>query len=365
MKRLIVWILIFSITSLALVSFLPWLSVTEDDSVKGELYFNYELMKTSSNTEIKSLAGNLNFISVLFWVMIILALISFIFITFHASLKFSHIGQIAMALISILILVFSILVVYSEYNFIRTVDGLGKIALANIVFLIKYAYIQLLFTILLLVCSIYYTAIVSTHSIKQYRSLKTEKKVEAIPKEQPIPKPMPSKHKTEKKRLEMENWLVGQAQILDKKTEGLEPDHSKKEITDDKTPLEEEKQTSTLEDKVTPQPFPDEAAKVKPKESDELRPSQSFENALSYAIEKKIKRPEAKETEPKPENIEQEEEAKNLQLEQTAEIEEPSIRKIKLRCPQCKNVFLTELEGENTKIKCPTCGKEGIIKQQI
>jgi len=368
-QRLIVWILIFSITSLALVSFLPWISTAEENFVEGDLYFNYEMMKTSSNTEIKSLAGDLNFISVLFWVIIILCLISFICLTFHASLKFSHFGQIAMALISISLLVFSVLAVYSEYNFIRTADGLNKITLSNIVFHIKYAYIPLIFTILLLVCSIYYTAVVSVHSIKQYRNLKKGKEVKTIPKEEPpLQKPTPAKPKTEKQRLEMENWLAGQAQVLDKKTENPEQDYPKEEITKDKTFLEEEeeKQTTDLEEKVIQQPFPVEEKKIKPKETEELRPSQSFEKALSYAIEKKIKRPEPlKVEESKPQTTEPEEEAKDLQLEQTANIEEPHIRKIKLRCPQCKNVFLTELEGENTKIKCPTCGKEGVIKQQI
>lgn len=365
-KRLTVWILIFSITGLALVSFLPWISVAEDNYVKGELYFNYDMMKTSSNTDINSLANNLNFISILFWVMIALSLISFIFITFHASLKFSHFGQIAMAVTSFLILIFSVLIVYFEYNFIITVGRMDKISLANIVFLIKYAYIPIIFAILLMVCSIYYTAVVAIPSIKQYRSSKKEEKVETTPKEQPIRKPTPPAPKADKKRLEMENWLVGQAQILDKKTKEKEIEHPKKEVVKDKTSLEEEKQTINLEEKVIQQPFPVEETKIKPKETEELRPSQSFEKALSYAIERKIKKPGPSEAEePKPQKTEPEEKAEDIQLEQTPEIEEPPVKKIKLRCPQCKNVFLTELEGEATKIKCPTCGKEGVIKQQI
>lgn len=150
-QKITIWIMILSITGLILISFLPWISVTEEDSVKGELYFNYEMMKISSNTQIKSLADHLNLINILFWATIILGLFSFIFITFSEYLKNSHHGQIAMILISFSILFFNIFMVYYEYDFIRTINGMSAISLSNIVYQIKYAYIHILFTILLLV----------------------------------------------------------------------------------------------------------------------------------------------------------------------------------------------------------------------
>ena len=33
-----------------------------------------------------------------------------------------------------------------------------------------------------------------------------------------------------------------------------------------------------------------------------------------------------------------------------------------VRCPGCKNIFKVEKQGNVTEIKCPKCGKEGIVK---
>lgn len=167
----------------------------------------------------------------------------------------------------------------------------------------------------------------------------------------------------------MEKWLTGQIQILDKQTKSQEPQYSEKETVKPMQTIAEEKQAISLEDKSIPEPFPTEKTKEKSKESDELQVSQSFEKALSSAIEKeKMKKPEpleVKEKEPELQKTELKEEVEKLQLEPTVKIEETAKRKIKVRCPQCKNVFLTEFEGEIIKIKCPTCGKEGVIKQQL
>jgi DNA-directed RNA polymerase subunit RPC12/RpoP len=42
--------------------------------------------------------------------------------------------------------------------------------------------------------------------------------------------------------------------------------------------------------------------------------------------------------------------------------EKEQIKKFNVRCPQCKEIFSAEKSEEVTKIKCPHCGKEGIIK---
>jgi len=37
-------------------------------------------------------------------------------------------------------------------------------------------------------------------------------------------------------------------------------------------------------------------------------------------------------------------------------------KKIHVRCPQCKFIFQFEQSENFTNIKCPKCGKEGVIK---
>lgn len=349
-QSLTVWLLILSITGLALITFLPWISVSED---LGDLYFNYDMMKTSTNQDIVRLAGDLNIVSILFWVVIALSLISFVLLIFHLSLNASN-KQSIMLVVSIIILILSILIVYKEYAFTKTVEGMSGITLANIVFLIKYAYIPLLFAILLTVFSAYYTGIVALYYTKQKKTEKKEQKVETKPVQpqvapkisKPISKPIPPPIKTNNKQDEMEKWLRGQAQILDKKNE--------------ETELEKiEKETPEIKNEVAPQPFPPEEKKERPKDSEVTQTSKSFEKALSYAIEKNIKKPE-KEIGQENENSDIDTESK---ISEPKDIHEEPIRKIKVRCPQCNNVFVAGIEGENYKIKCPTCGKEGNIKK--
>ena len=76
---------------------------------------------------------------------------------------------------------------------------------------------------------------------------------------------------------------------------------------------------------------------------------ESFENALNSAIEKKQIKKEGKKTDEKIK-------------ENKKEILKPQIRKFIVRCPQCKEIFSAEKSEGVTKIKCPHCGKEGVIK---
>ena len=78
----------------------------------------------------------------------------------------------------------------------------------------------------------------------------------------------------------------------------------------------------------------------------------SFENVLSSAIEKrqvdKIKKESKEETSEEDEYEDDETEEEKVTLT--------------VRCPGCKHVFTVEKTGEVTNIKCPECGKKGIVK---
>ena len=88
-KNLTISIIVFSIIGLILMSVLPWISVTERDSVQEDLHFNFEMMKKSTNEQISNLAGDINLINISFWALLILGLLSFLGATIHASGKFS------------------------------------------------------------------------------------------------------------------------------------------------------------------------------------------------------------------------------------------------------------------------------------
>ena len=86
-RRYPIIILFLSIICLFLISFIPWITIAEEDRLKEDLHFSYEMMKGSDNAQINDLAGNLSRINILFFAMIIVALISFIFIICYSLVK--------------------------------------------------------------------------------------------------------------------------------------------------------------------------------------------------------------------------------------------------------------------------------------
>ena len=117
-KKYTIWILNFSILGLVLTSLFPLISVPEDDAVKENLYFNFEMMKKSDNYEIYSLVDNVNTINLLFWAIIILGLISYFCITYLTFLTRWYLS--ILTIISTAIFIFSVLLVIFQNNFMKS-----------------------------------------------------------------------------------------------------------------------------------------------------------------------------------------------------------------------------------------------------
>ena len=139
-----------------------------------------------------------------------------------------------------------------------------------------------------------------------------------------------------------------------------------------------------LSKKSASEPFKSVVKKTEVEIPDELVLSESFDKVLSSVIEKRQK--EAKK------GIADDQQAKTLEkhegkvdvqkLEGLSEkisqdktekiaprqdvdklkLTEEKITTFTVRCPVCKNVFSVKKTGEVTRIKCPKCGKEGVVK---
>ena len=354
-ERLTIWIVFLSIIGLIFMSFLPWISTAENDAVKGELYFSFEMMKKSDNEQISDLADYLNLINISFWALIILGLLSFIGATIHASGKFSVVGHVIL-MVGCVTLIFSILVIVLQLMILENIGHMDIISASAIYSPMNYAYILLIPSFLISICSVLYTWSTVSHSIQKLKDSKKAKKEEKKTVEKPVKKKSKTKVKEppkkekpalepeiDEKRVEMEQWSTGQVQDMEKEAveeKHLEPE--KEEIITPKQPFEKEK-TSEEPDREPKEPhvFPSEKTKEKTEVTDEVRASQSFEEALSSAIQKKQTEEEAKKSKEK---------------------EEPAEKEISVRCPQCKHIFTVEKDEGITKIKCPECGKEGRIK---
>ena len=357
-ERLTIWIVFLSIIGLIFMSFLPHISTAENDAVKGDLYFNFEMMKKSDNEQISDLADHLNLINISFWALVILGLLSFIGATIHASGKFSVMGNVIL-MVGCVTLIFSILVIDLQFMILENIGEMNIISASAIYSPMNYAYILLIPSFLIFICSVLYTWSTFSHSIQKFKDskkAKKDKKEEKTTVEKPVKKKSKTKVKEppkkekpalepqiDEKRVEMEQLLIGQAQDMEKESvEEKRPEPEKEEIITPKQPFEEEKiiEEPDKEPK-EPHVFPSEKTKEKTEVTDEVRTSQSFEEALSSAIQKK-------QTEEEP--------------EKTKEKEEPAEKEISVRCPQCKHIFTVEKDEGITKIKCPECGKEGLIK---
>jgi ribosomal protein S27E len=386
-KKLTIWILNFSILGLILTSLFPIISIPESDAVKEELYFNYEMMENSEDVEIKSLVDDINLINILFWAVIIIGLISFFCITYLTFLTRWYLS--ILAIISAVILIFSILLVLLQYSFLKAVSNIDYIVLSSAFYVIKYWHIILFFGILMLICSIFYTLnIVLDLGRKLFdsRSKKPKiKKKKKQPDDLPI-KPIIDKKTTITpesidKKVKMEKWLNREVQNIDNKPEEDVYNPQEKIMKPIEATQEEQiyvnDKIETSEKKTHPGPFATDKRKEKPEDSEEPKVAASFEEALSSAIEKKQSELEHEEhietkTEETPKESDDTTKQEVTQNEQIEEVKEKAdehlsekdviTTEIIVKCPQCKHIFATKKEEDSTKIKCPQCGKEGIAQ---
>ena len=379
-ENLLVWVIFLSIIGLILISFLPWVSVTEDDWIKEDLYFNFEMMKQSNNEQISIFENELDFLSILFWVLIILGFVSLIGIIIHAFGKTIP-TVILLLVLSVIILIFSILIFYFQWTFIRTVENADNISLAALTPYFHYAYIPLIFNIALLIFSARNTAVISLYSMKILKDHKKQKKepkkgtpgkkkskklqkkeseskIEKTPKqEKPILKKTPLELEKDKKRIEMEQWITGEVKGMEKQTKP----EKQIEIEESFEPEESE----DVKDKDQSGPFPTDEVKEESETISEEPPvSQSFEEALSSAIQKRQDENDQKPSD-KEEDLIQEiksDESSEIKEENVPETEEKTDKNtFNVRCPKCRYIFVAERGEGITKIKCPNCGKEGNI----
>ena len=352
-RRTVILLLFLSILTLMLNSFLP-LVISEDlDSPDNLVYFNFENMKFSENNEIKNLHQSFNLINYCLWAIIIVNLLSFFAVILKLSKEYSIIGTLFL-LSGCASIVFSGISCYLYFMFINKVIALENVSLAYIITNLKFPYILLLLSFLLVLASIYYLVIILPYLIKSIKNneetkqpIKNEKAYTTTKK-----KKQDTESEFENKRDVTEEWKT-------KEIKQVEVDE-KDDIKIEEEPVKEEKIVEDAEQKEIQfdstnqksSPFSDVPVDEKPKKdsAEEVKPSDSFEKALFSAIDKKRK------NEPLPKESKKEEPVKKTD-------KNPAVKKYNVKCPECSFVFSADRkEGEATKIKCPRCGKEGVIK---
>lgn len=384
LKGLSSWLFILAIINLFIISLIPWISITENNT-KNELYFDSTMMERSENAQIKSIANYLSYIIDLLWFVIISSSISCLIFSVYLSEKFPRFSKI-MINISHISLIINILMVYLQINLLKKITQMDNIYLASAFSFIKFAYIPLIIGFLLLIFSIIKSLYVILNFIKEKKFFKIgEKKIDekhliSMPKKIVEKKPFSEKNildfKLDIKPIEKGDWLKTEKEQkrsleIESKSELLETEDYiiNKKIFENE--IEEEEKFIKSQDKINLEPFPAEKLKERSKESSEIPLSQQFEKALTSAVEKKhieIKKqvPSETITGSKQEKYKETTEQTEIQNENKENLfsdeKKELIKKINVRCPQCKFVFTFEKKESITSIKCPNCGKEGVIK---
>lgn len=382
LKKLSSFLIIFSIINLVIISLIPWISVVENDS-KEELYFNFLMMERSNNNQIKNITSFISFIINLLWIVLIINAILYLNFTNLFTEKYPNFAKI-MTNISYINLIVNILIIYLQIYLMKKIIQMDNISLASVVSIIKFAYIPLIIGFLLLIFSIIYTLSVIKNFIKEKEFMKKNKKEidekflkytsKKLVEKEPYSKKNILDFNLEIKNIRNQDWLNAEEnQKIDletkSETELLETKNFIKNEKSYENEYEEQLKSVKSDSKNNLQPFPDQKPKAKSKESSEIPLSKEFEKALSSVIEKrqnelKMQTPAQNASELKQEkfkNIKTEKENENIEKSFNDEKKELK-KKINVRCPQCKFVFHFEKKEGATTIKCPNCGKQGVIK---
>lgn len=403
-ERITAVLLIFSLVGLFLMSFLPWVSVTETNAIRENLVFNFDMMEKSYDNHILGYANQLSLIISFFWIIIILTVITQMGAIIHASGKITFVAQFLLTIGSITIF-FSSVIVWHLYDFIKLASGNENPNLAEMFPHFYYAYIPLIFGILTLIYSCRYALIVVTHAIDKYRDSPKEKKswtekkkdkktekeekkvaernILKIQQNTTLDK-LPLAPSPNKQKMEMEDWLNEQAEDLEEpinqeekqepivegtKEEIITEDETKEEKSPEPDLVKEEEGFEKQEGKITKigvkkddgpaGPFPAEEPFMEPEDTELPQPSRTFEDALQSAIQRRqnVKSEGAgykSLTAIGKEKMDEEKKTKEKK-------EDLKTKEINIRCPKCKHIFTTPKGDGVTHIKCPNCGKEGNI----
>jgi len=174
--KLTAWIMFLSIIGLVFTSVLPWISVTETTPVEGELFFNLEMMEKSHNEDIINLSEKINLIDTSFFLVLIFSILSYLSFIIYRSRTCSSFAQLMIIIGGCAIIILSVLIIFSNFNFIKTVEDIEGISASYMFTSIKYAYMPLIVGVGLLISSVSYTGIVVFYSIRYFRDQLKQKK---------------------------------------------------------------------------------------------------------------------------------------------------------------------------------------------
>ena len=356
-KRTTLFLLLLSILTLMLISFLPLVIIENVDEEGNSVFLNFESMKISDRTEIQKPLANINLINICLWTLIIVNLLSLFGVIVILSQRYNIISNLLL-IPGCASIILSIFCFYTYFSFILNVSEIENISLAYIVENLNFSYIILILSFLIILGSISYIVGILPYFFKLIKTRRQAQKPIKSKKEKS--KKIKPENEFENKKQVVKEWDLKEKEEI-KPTVAIESKKTETDIPESKeTPVEEapknekpetppdseihnEKKSLDFEGKKSPFSESYEDKEIQPDTSEEIKPSDTFEKALYSAIDKK---------------------RKNGDIEPKKELKDKKeLKKYSVKCPECNFVFNAEKEESGiTKIKCPRCGKEGVIQ---
>ena len=345
-------IALLSIIGLTLIALLPWISVTES-SDSGEIVttYNFAMMEKSDNQQIKAIVEDLEPIMSFHWVVIIFGIVSFVGIMLYVSEKYSLLAQL-LIILGCATIIFNLLIVILLWNWMRNVENMYSFSATVISSTgVSYAHLPLIISAVSVIGSVFYTIFVAHFSIKRFIGFFKHKNGSDKQFDQRL---------TIKQTPDRETYSMGrETKVLEKPMIDKKSKYFDKKIGYEKTSAtvvisesDKEKHEEPEKPLAHKQPFPAD------KPVSEEQPSEPVQSET-------LEEPETKEppTSPKLEQaLTSAIKKRQPDIQKEEEERQPEKKKISVRCPECENIFTVEKTGDVLKIKCPKCGKEGVIK---
>lgn len=308
-------IIVSGIIGLSLISIMPWITY------EGT-YLNIDGINNDDNLQVKGLVGDLEIISLCFWLLIIFGIISSFGIALSLyGKKYSSIAKIFI-FAGCANIVFSVLVVLLHITLINNIDEMDSISASFIVsnLPIKYAYLPMITGVISLTGSASYTGYILSYLVRLFRGPKKdtidkepeeeskkiferpaktveELKVKDIQQKEIIELPKPQVNIGEQRESEKKDILTAPplqetytepepSQPPEPEEKTMQPVFPEEPNNLEKTPekpFEAEKIEQPSNQDTTPEPTQEQQLKSE----DELITSPLFEKALSSAIEKR------------------------------------------------------------------------------
>ncbi len=388
-KNLCILLLLLSITILMLNSILPVVKIDNYNGGKS-LFLNIANMQENDNLEVQDTYNILEKNNMLLWIVIILLMLNLLALIIEQS-EISFLFSKFLLGLGLPIFVISCLIGYNYYLINMEIININSLSFTNIIFPIKCMYIIWIFLFALLLISFlhFFNLLKSLFKeMKKYTDFRKEKKrhikkskkeSESKDKEGKVLFEEKQEENINTKKEKIENWLREEAKtVASKDKQKLENEKGKMELNfeenksqtkPEKLDVEIEKDEKSSETdeiredkkveyikKSSTNVFKEDKNKTKSDSLEKLNTDKSLEEALNNAIKKKKGKGKSDSIDKENKQLKEVEEKKDK-----AKTEE-EIDKYDVKCPKCNHVFSIDKKEGINKIKCPKCGKEGIVK---